>query len=104
MAFDVVQKYFLGLDVGGTKTHALITDDQGNVMGFAEDGPGNHQIVGYQGLREILRAAVGQAQHSAGLKVEQIAGAGFGIGGFDWPSQLEDHLEHHRPAGARLSG
>ena len=39
MTRDAVQKYFLGLDVGGTKTHALITDDQGNVLGFAEDWP-----------------------------------------------------------------
>ena len=99
MTRDALLKYFLGLDVGGTKTHALITDDEGNVLGFAEDGPGNHQIVGYQGLREILRAAVGQVLHSAGLKVEQIAGAGFGIGGLDWPSQLEDHLSTIAPLG-----
>ena len=62
-------------------------------------GPGNHQIVGYQGLKDILQVAVSQALHLAGLKIEQIAGAGFGIGGFDWPSQLNDHLDAIAPLG-----
>ena len=61
MASGEMQKYFLGVDVGGTKTHALISDDQGNVVGFAEDGPGNHQVIGYQGLSNILQAVVSQA-------------------------------------------
>ncbi len=99
MAPDVSKKYFLGVDVGGTKTHALISDDQGNALGFAEAGPGNHQIVGYPGLKDILQVVVGQALDLAGLTVEQITGAGFGIGGLDWPSQLEDHLNTIAPLG-----
>jgi len=99
MALDVVRKYFLGVDVGGTKTHALISDEQGDALGFADAGPGNHQIVGYQGLKDILQVAVGQALESAGLKIGQMAGAGFGIGGFDWPSQLDDHLNSISPLG-----
>lgn len=99
MASGEMQKYFLGVDVGGTKTHALISDDQGNVVGFAEDGPGNHQVIGYQGLSNILQAVVSQALDLASLKTEQMAGAGFGISGFDWPSQLEDHLKTIAPLG-----
>jgi N-acetylglucosamine kinase-like BadF-type ATPase len=84
--------YFLGVDVGATKTHALVTDETGRAVGFGRTGPGNHQGVGYEGLRNALQGAVDQALGGAGLAVSQIAGAGFGVGGYDWPAQLPDHL------------
>jgi N-acetylglucosamine kinase-like BadF-type ATPase len=84
--------YFLGVDVGATKTHALLADDAGQALGFSRAGPGNHQVVGYQGLSESIQTAVGEALAMAGLDVSQISGAGFGIGGYDWPSQLHEHL------------
>jgi N-acetylglucosamine kinase-like BadF-type ATPase len=34
-------RYFLGVDAGGTKTHALITDETGQAVGFGAGGPGN---------------------------------------------------------------
>ncbi len=41
--------YYLGVDTGATKTHALITDRHGNVKAFADGGPGNpHSIGGLQ--------------------------------------------------------
>ena len=85
--------YFLGVDVGGTKTHALIANDRGQALGFAEGGSGNHQSVGYEGLRNVLRLTVSHALRKAGIRVDQIAGAGFGIGGYDWPSQTQVHLD-----------
>ncbi len=79
--------YFLGIDIGGTKSHALIADETGRALGFGRAGPGNYQSVGYPGMEAALRAAAEQALASAGLHRDQIAGAGFGIGGYDWPSQ-----------------
>ena len=84
--------YFLGVDIGGTKTHALIADEEGQVLGFGERGPGNHQSVGYGGMRKVLHDATGQALAEAGLSISQMAGAGFGIAGYDWPSQKEAML------------
>jgi N-acetylglucosamine kinase-like BadF-type ATPase len=84
--------YFLGVDIGGTNTHALIADQAGRALGFGERGPGNHQSVGYGGMRKVLHAATGQALAEAGLSIDQIAGAGFGIAGYDWPSQKEAML------------
>jgi N-acetylglucosamine kinase-like BadF-type ATPase len=87
------QRYFLGVDVGGTKTHALIADEAGRALGFGTGGPGNWQSVGFNGQRLVLQDVTRQALTMAGLPIEQIAGAGFGVAGYDWPSQLPAHLE-----------
>ncbi len=83
---------FLGADIGSSKTHALIADETGRTVGFGRGGAGNHEVVGYDGLAAALEAAVGQALAAAGLAREQIAGAGFGVAGFDWPSEREPTL------------
>lgn len=92
-------QYFLGVDIGGTKTHALIADREGRVIGFAQGGPGNWEGVGYEGFTEVLLATVHKALEMARLDVGQIAGAGMGIGGYDWPSQRQPHLDAIRPLG-----
>jgi N-acetylglucosamine kinase-like BadF-type ATPase len=92
-------KYYLGVDVGGTKTHALIADENGQALGFATGGPGNWEGVGYDGLTRVLLDVTGRAMERANTKVDQIVGAGLGIGGFDWPSERQDHLDAIRPIG-----
>jgi N-acetylglucosamine kinase-like BadF-type ATPase len=79
--------YFLGVDIGGTKSHALISDDMGNACGFGTFGPGNHEEVGYEGLRIALQTVTKKALATAGLTKEQITAAGFGVAGYDWPSE-----------------
>ena len=91
--------YFLGIDVGGSKTHALIADEQGRACGFGKAGPGNHEGVGYDGLSAAMQAATRQALAQAGITPLQIAGAGFGLGGYDWPTELPPTLEAIRPLG-----
>jgi N-acetylglucosamine kinase-like BadF-type ATPase len=87
-----VNRYFLGTDIGATKTHSLIADETGLVVGFGQGGPGNHEVVGYDGLAAVLETAVRQALATAGLVKEQVAGAGFGVAGYDWPSEQEPTL------------
>ena len=91
--------YFLGIDVGGTKTHALIADESGQAVGFAHAGPGNWETVGYEGLTEVLKDVTTRALDMAGIKLEFITGAGLGIAGYDWPSQKQAHLEAIAPLG-----
>jgi N-acetylglucosamine kinase-like BadF-type ATPase len=85
--------YFLGVDTGATKTHALIADETGRIAGFGTGGPGNHEVVGYAGVELALKTSVSQALRMAGLSIEQIDGAGFGIAGYDWPSERQPTLE-----------
>jgi N-acetylglucosamine kinase-like BadF-type ATPase len=81
--------YFLGVDIGGSKSHALIADETGWAVAFGEAGAGNYEVVGWDGLRKTLQAVTGRAMALAGLDLAQIAGAGFGIAGYDWPGERE---------------
>jgi N-acetylglucosamine kinase-like BadF-type ATPase len=86
-------RYYLGIDVGSSKTHALIADDTGRCIGFGKAWGGNHQGMGYDGLGEVLRQSFEQASQMANLTSEEIEGAGFGVAGYDFPSDREPHLE-----------
>jgi N-acetylglucosamine kinase-like BadF-type ATPase len=86
-------KYFLGIDVGSSKTHALIVDETGACIGFGKAWGGNHQDVGYDGLENALKESFEQARTMAGISANQISGAGFGIAGYDFPSDRESHLQ-----------
>jgi len=82
-------RYFLGADLGATKTHTLITDETGAALGFGESGPGNHETIGYEGMYEAMRASMEQAINASGLKKADITGAGFGVAGYDWLSEFD---------------
>jgi N-acetylglucosamine kinase-like BadF-type ATPase len=79
--------YYLGADLGATKTHTLIIDGTGRALGFGESGSGNHEDVGYEGMLEAMQQGLEQALHLAGLTRADITGAGFGVAGYDWPSE-----------------
>jgi N-acetylglucosamine kinase-like BadF-type ATPase len=85
-------RYFFGVDTGATKSHGLIADEFGRVVGFSHAGPGNHEVVGYDGVVLALRKLLDEAMGCAAIAREQIAGAGFGIAGYDWPSEREETL------------
>ncbi|MCA9962245.1 MAG: hypothetical protein KC443_24585 [Anaerolineales bacterium] len=79
-------RYFLGADLGSTKTHIAIADAAGQVVGFGKSGAGNPQSVGYDGMLQALQQGLQQAITQAQIPVTAVAGAGFGIAGYDWPS------------------
>jgi N-acetylglucosamine kinase-like BadF-type ATPase len=81
--------YFLGVDVGATKSHALIADETGRALGLGIGGPGNYETVGYTGLERTLKAIVDEALSTAKLSEARLSGAGFGIAGYDWPAEFE---------------
>jgi N-acetylglucosamine kinase-like BadF-type ATPase len=85
--------YYLGVDIGGTKSHALVADGLGNALGFGAYGPGNHETVGYAGLRIALQAVTQGAFAQAGITIDQVTAAGFGVAGYDWPGERQQTLE-----------
>lgn len=85
--------YFLGVDIGGTKSHAMVADETGRIFGFQAGGPGNHEGVGYDGLRKTLREVTVGALAQARIETADLSGAGFGVAGYDWPGERQDTLD-----------
>jgi N-acetylglucosamine kinase-like BadF-type ATPase len=75
-------KYFLGVDAGGSKTYAMIGDEQGKVIGVGKGGNGNHQIDCEQAVNS-LQQAVSEALLTAGLTKDQLDFSWFGLAGAD---------------------
>jgi N-acetylglucosamine kinase-like BadF-type ATPase len=94
--------YFLGIDGGGTKTHVLIADETGQAVGFARGGTGTWEAIGYDGLTEVLKDVSARALDMADIRMEDIAGAGMGLAGYDWSSQKQDHLNAIAPLGLKM--
>lgn len=84
---------FLGVDIGGSKSHAMIADSAGRVLGFGHAGAGNHEVVGYDGLAATVQEVTGQALKQAGMQVSDLCAAGFGVAGYDWPSERSPTLD-----------
>lgn len=92
-------QYFLGGDIGSTKTHVLIANEEGMLVGFGEGGAGNHETVGYSGFVQALSTAAQAACEDAGIRLNQVTAAGFGVSGYDWPSEKEATYEAVKLAG-----
>lgn len=79
-------RYFLGIDAGATKTHALIADENGHVYGSGHSGPGNWEGVGLEGAYEAYAAAIAQALAAAELEITDLSAGGYALAGLDFPS------------------
>lgn len=83
--------YYLGVDTGASKSHALIADQQGQAIGFGQAGPGNWESVGWEGARAALDQIISQATAQAGIGPEDLTAAAFGLAGYDWPEDRPGH-------------
>lgn len=77
--------YYLGLDVGGTKTQCLIADRQGNLVGFGCGATGNYEYEGIEPAALENRKAVEAALEDAQITLEQVGAIGMGVAGADLP-------------------
>ena len=81
------QGFLLGVDVGSSKTHALVADTSGEALGLGESGCGNYEVVGLEGFISAMQEAIQNASKNAHIDSEHIIAMGFGISGYDWPSE-----------------
>ncbi len=84
---------FLGIDIGATKSHAVLADEQGRVLAFGHGGPGNYEVVGWDGLQATLEGVTQAALAEAGATADAVTAAAFGIAGYDWPGERAQHIE-----------
>jgi N-acetylglucosamine kinase-like BadF-type ATPase len=80
----------LGVDGGNTKTHALVTDADGAVLGTGDGGTADiHNAARPElALTEIVTACEA-ALRDAAAEVAGLGAAGFSLAGADWPEDFE---------------
>jgi N-acetylglucosamine kinase-like BadF-type ATPase len=110
------KKYFLGIDGGGTKTHAIITDASYQIIGEAFSGASNPVRVGLEEAVSNIDQAVAEACLQAGIEYSDITSACAALAGISHPIHYEtikdaldqrlrlNHLEIVTDARAALEG
>lgn len=78
-------RYVLGIDAGGTKTRALLTEEGGRLLGRGLGGGANLKTHGELQVEKVLHHVIEEAEAEAGTKPDAVA---LGIAGADRP---EDH-------------
>jgi N-acetylglucosamine kinase-like BadF-type ATPase len=82
-------KYFLGIDGGGTKTHACIVDSEGHILGMSAGGAANWERIGLVATKESLREIITSVLNQAGLSVGDISSSTLALAGIDWNCDVE---------------
>ena len=110
------EMYFLGIDGGGTKTHAVITDASFKVIGEAFSEASNALRVGLEEAVLHIDQAVNEACLRAGIEPRDIASACAALAGISHPIHYHtmkdalderlglNHLELVTDARAALAG
>jgi N-acetylglucosamine kinase-like BadF-type ATPase len=79
------ETYFLGIDGGGTKTHAVIADASGRVLGEGFSGASNPLRVGLEEAVSHIECAVADACARARVTLQQVSSACAAIAGVNHP-------------------
>jgi N-acetylglucosamine kinase-like BadF-type ATPase len=58
----------LGMDIGGTKSHAVLADESGRILGEGYGGAGNINFIPLQMAEESFTEAITTARKKAGIK------------------------------------
>ncbi|MBN2046929.1 MAG: hypothetical protein JW750_03710 [Anaerolineaceae bacterium] len=80
--------YILGIDQGGSKTHALISDLEGNLLGFGTAHGSCHAVNGMEHAMNAVREASDRAIETAGISPSSIRHLYAGMTGADWDYEL----------------
>ena len=81
-------KHVVGVDAGGTKTVALVSDVTGRALGAGRAGPGNFQAVGVELAKAQVGKAVETALGEAGVAAQEVEAVFYGMAGADRPAEI----------------
>jgi N-acetylglucosamine kinase-like BadF-type ATPase len=95
------QEFFVGVDGGGTKTNAVVIDNDISVLGEGRAGASNPVVVGVEAAARAVESAIRMALSSAGLSFGRVASAYLGIAGVEHPEGFRNAKEALR---ANLTG
>ena len=82
-------KYVLGIDQGGSKTHAIVMDKDGVVRGFGKSKGACHSAGPLDVALDYIEEAVDEALKESGLGRKQIDHIGAGLTGIDWDYEAD---------------
>lgn len=82
-------KYVLGIDQGGSKTHAAVANDRGEILGLGAGRGANHASHGMAAAMDAVLDAAVQACTAAGISLDQIDMVAGGITGVDWDYETQ---------------
>lgn len=99
------QGYTLGIDGGGTKTDAVILDEQGNIVGTGIGGGSNANFTPRRSAAAAFRRAIKCALKEAGISGDRIAAAActFGTVAREVFEQLGITAEPHQLSECRVA-
>ena len=95
---------YLGIDGGGTKTEAVIVDENGRLLGTGYGGSSNFGTIGVEMARQHVQTAVSQAQAAANLPSQPFAAAFLGIAGTVSQADRDTVLQMVRPLNLAPAG
>lgn len=90
---------YIGVDGGGTKTYAVVTDEAFQPLGEGRAGPSNCLRVGPAHAALAVERSVALACLDAGVHLRDVRIAGMGIAGIDHPKH---HAAMYRALRARF--
>jgi len=93
--------YVMGVDGGGSKTHAVITDAKGHVLGVGRSSGCNHQTLGIDSAMRNLKAAVEETLSAARLSCEDLDFVHYALAGADREADfrlLREAIERELPS------
>jgi N-acetylglucosamine kinase-like BadF-type ATPase len=79
------QSWYVGVDGGGTKTYAVVTDTSFHEVGEGRAGPSNFLRAGLEPAVHAVERAVCLACLDAGVRLRDVRAAGFGLAGVHHP-------------------
>ncbi len=82
-------RYVLGLDQGGTKTHAMIADENGVILGMGQSKGACHSSQGMDAAMAQIELAIRQAVEQSGVTMDLITAMYGGLTGIDWEYEKE---------------
>ena len=82
-------KYILGVDGGGSKTHAVVASSDGQFLGFGQGGSSNYHTCGLRTAIQEINHSVEKALMQAHVPLESIHVGAFCLAGADFPQDYQ---------------
>ena len=85
----VIRIYFLGIDIGSSKTLAACADEKGLIKSTGRAGGGNFQTVGHSKARENISQSINRCLQNAEVHSDEIKASYVGAAGADRPTDFK---------------